>query len=183
MTGFKTMQTIEQFDVLTEPERRRRRTPEEKLAIVQETFEPGKSVSLVARQHGINEQGHSGDVVRDIMLAAVERRFGVPQTTAQIEWLSYNGSAYVDHRTRSFAKDLGLKPVITPVRSPQSNGMAESFVKTMKHDYIAFMNKPDVPTALLHLAAAFEHYNEQHPHSALKYRSPREFRRRAASAT
>jgi putative transposase len=59
--------------------------------------------------------------------------------------------------------------------------MAESFVKTMKHDYIAFMDKPDVATALAHLAAAFEHYNEHHPDSALKFRSPREFRRRAQS--
>jgi putative transposase len=39
--------------------------------------------------------------------------------------------------------------------------MAESFVKTIKHDYIAFMEKPDVPTALSHLAGAFEHYNER----------------------
>jgi transposase InsO family protein len=45
-------------------------------------------------------------------------------------------------------------------------------VKTIKHDYIAFMRKPDVPTALLHLAGAFQHYNERHPHKALKYRSP-----------
>ncbi len=53
--------------------------------------------------------------------------------------------------------------------------MAESFVKTIKHDYVAFMSKPDVSTALQNLAAAFEHYNERYPHSALKYRSPREF--------
>jgi putative transposase len=56
--------------------------------------------------------------------------------------------------------------------------MVESFVKTIKHDYITFMHKPDVPTALSHLAGAFEHYNERHPHRALKYRSPREFRKR-----
>ena len=55
--------------------------------------------------------------------------------------------------------------------------MAESFVKTIKCDYVAFMPKADVPTALQNLAIAFEHYNEQHPLSALKYRSPREFRR------
>jgi transposase len=40
-------------EVLTGPERRRRRTPAEKLAIVQETYEPGVTVSLVARRHGI----------------------------------------------------------------------------------------------------------------------------------
>jgi AbrB family looped-hinge helix DNA binding protein len=55
--------------------------------------------------------------------------------------------------------------------------MAESFVKTIKLDYVAHMPKPDRETALRNLAIAFEHYNEQHPHSALNHRSPREFRR------
>jgi len=49
--------------------------------------------------------------------------------------------------------------------------MAESFVKTMKRDYVAFMPKPDANTAAHNLALAFEHYNETHPRSALKYRS------------
>jgi len=40
-------------EVLVGPERRRRRTPSEKLAIVAETHEPGVTVSLVARRHGI----------------------------------------------------------------------------------------------------------------------------------
>lgn len=86
--------------------------------------------------------GHSGDVVRDVMLAAVEQRFGTTQATQTIEWLSDNGSAYIDHRTRSFARELGLEPLTTPVRSPQSNGMAEPFVKTMKHNYVAYMTSP-----------------------------------------
>lgn len=54
--------------------------------------------------------------------------------------------------------------------------MAESFVKPIKRDYLAFMPKPDISSAMQNLAIAFEHYNEQHPHSALKYRSPREYR-------
>lgn len=33
--------------------------------------------------------------------------------------------------------------------------MAESFVKTMKRDYIAFMPKPDAMTAVRNLAIAF----------------------------
>ncbi|MFC0574609.1 IS3 family transposase [Paraburkholderia solisilvae] len=128
--------------------------------------------------------GHSGDVVRDVMLAAVEHRFGnVQRAPAQIEWLSDNGSGYIADRTRAFASDIGLKPLTTPVCSPQSNGMAESFVKTMKRDYVAFMPKPDAVTAVRNLAVAFEHYNDKHPHSALKYRSPREFRRRTDSST
>ena len=70
-------------------------------------------------------------------------------------------------------------PVTTPVCSPR-NGMAESLVKTIKWDYVAHMPKPDAATALRNLGIAFEHDNEHHPHSALKYRgAPREFRRLA----
>ncbi|KWO52217.1 transposase [Burkholderia ubonensis] len=128
--------------------------------------------------------GHSGDIVRDVMLAAVENRFGNElHTPSEIEWLSDNGSGYTADDTRRFAVAIGLKPLTTPVCSPQSNGMAESFVKTMKRDYVAFMPKPDAATAARNLAIAFDHYNEKHPHSALKYRSPREFRRSMDSAT
>ena len=40
-------------EVLVGPERRRRWAPTEKLAIVSETYDPGMTVSLVARRHGI----------------------------------------------------------------------------------------------------------------------------------
>ena len=40
--------------VHTSPERRRRRAPAEKLAMVEETYAPGHTVSYVARKHGIN---------------------------------------------------------------------------------------------------------------------------------
>ncbi|WP_323922633.1 transposase, partial [Aeromonas caviae] len=41
-------------EVLTGAERRRRRTPQEKISIVQQTFEPGMTVSHVARLHDVN---------------------------------------------------------------------------------------------------------------------------------
>ena len=123
-------------------------------------------------------EGYTGDDVRDVMLAAVERRFGSALPGKPIQWLSDNGSAYTAALTRSFAREVGLEPVNTPVSSPQSNGMAESFVKTMKRDYVDYMPKPDARTAIRNLAIAFEHYNEHHPHSALRHHSPREFRRK-----
>ncbi|MBV8774067.1 MAG: transposase, partial [Deltaproteobacteria bacterium] len=43
---------IEQVEVITSVQRRRRWSAEEKAAIVQATYAPGMSVSLVARQHG-----------------------------------------------------------------------------------------------------------------------------------
>ena len=53
--------------------------------------------------------------------------------------------------------------------------MAENFVKTMQRDYISIMPKPDGLTAVKNLAEAFEYYNDWHPHSELRYRSPREY--------
>ncbi|SPZ88397.1 insertion sequence 2 OrfA protein [Shigella boydii] len=47
------------IDVLG-PEKRRRRTTQEKIAIVQQSFEPGMTVSLVARQHGVAASYFSG---------------------------------------------------------------------------------------------------------------------------
>ena len=44
---------IEQVEVITSVQRRRRWSADEKAAIVQETYAPGMSVSLVARRHGI----------------------------------------------------------------------------------------------------------------------------------
>src|SRR6516164_4858638 len=44
---------IEQVEVITSVQRRRRWSAEEKAAIVQETYAPGMSVSLVARRHGV----------------------------------------------------------------------------------------------------------------------------------
>lgn len=51
---FMTSTKQEVMEVLTGPERRRRWSSDEKLAMVRESLEPGKSVSMVARQHGVN---------------------------------------------------------------------------------------------------------------------------------
>ncbi len=51
---FKPNHNVEPVEVLTQPEQRRRRSVEEKLAIVRETFEPGATVSGVARRHQVN---------------------------------------------------------------------------------------------------------------------------------
>ncbi|WP_338384605.1 IS3 family transposase [Escherichia coli] len=125
--------------------------------------------------------GFDSETVQDVMLGAVERRFGNELPASPVEWLTDNGSCYRANETRQFARMLGLEPKNTAVRSPESNGIAESFVKTIKCDYISIMPKPDGLTAAKNLAEAFEHYNEWHPHSALGYRSPREYLRQQAS--
>ena len=122
-----------------------------------------------------SRSGISGEMIRDLMLESVERRFGAAHTPHPIQWLSDNGSAYRAHETIDFAIRLGLVPCFTPVRSPQSNGMSEAFVKTFKRDYVYIHDRPDARTVLAQLPRWFEDYNENHPHKALQLKSPREF--------
>jgi putative transposase len=129
-------------------------------------------------------KGLPGEPVREMLIEAVEQRFGAVEAIPEdhvLEFLSDNGGAYIAADTRSVARQLGLKPINTPVCSPQSNGMAESFVNTFKRDYVSRMDLRDAPTVMAQLPAAFEHFNEVHPHSSLKMRSPREFRRHQAA--
>jgi putative transposase len=126
--------------------------------------------------HVATTEGIKGEDVRDLMVAAVEQRFGqINQLATPIEWLTDNGSCYTATETRRFARDIGFLPLTTPVRSPQSNGMAEAFVRTFKRDYVEVRPKPDAETVIRTLRDSFDHYNALHPHRALGYRSPREF--------
>ncbi len=130
-----------------------------------------EAMSFLATTGGIR-----GEDVRDLMVAAVEHRFGrINRLPVTIEWLTDNGSCYIAGDTRSFARDIGLEPRTTPVESPQSNGMAEAFVRTIKRDYVRVSPRTDAPTVMRQLSSWFDHYNEVHPHKALGYRSPREF--------
>jgi putative transposase len=98
-----------------------------------------EAISWVATTGGID----SGDV-RDLMIESVERRFGlVNRLPLPIEWLSDNGSPYTARETRALAREIGLVPCTTPIESPQSNGMAEAFVKTLKRDYARVNPRPD----------------------------------------
>lgn len=120
--------------------------------------------------------GISAEDVRDLMVASVEHRFGqVNRLPRAIEWLTDNGSCYTARETRRFARDIGLVPRTTPIESPQSNGMAEAFVRTLKRDYVRVSPKPDARSVIEQLPGWIAHYNHVHPHRALGYRSPREY--------
>ena len=131
-----------------------------------------EAISWVATTGSID----SNDI-RDLMVESVERRFGLVNCLpVPIEWLSDNGSPYTARETRVIARVIGLVPRTTPIESPQSNGMAEAFVKTFKRDYARVHPRTDAATVLAQLHSWFEHYNAVHPHKALNYRSPRQFR-------
>jgi transposase InsO family protein len=130
-------------------------------------------MSYVATTKGI-----TSEMVKDLIAESIECRFGmVDHVPHGIEWLTDNGSAYTAHDTVRFARMMGLEVCTTPYYSPESNGMAESFIKTFKRDYVELNDIPDAQTVMKKLPLWFEDYNEYHPHKGLKMRSPREHRR------
>jgi putative transposase len=128
-------------------------------------------------------RGIGGIAVRDLMLLAVEHRFGTLVAQQPVEWLADNGSCFTANETIAFAHAIRLVPCFTPVRSPESNGIAEAFVKTFKRDYVRLNPRPDPAAVMAALDSWFEDYNEMHPHRALGMRSPRQFIRAHHPAT
>jgi putative transposase len=70
------------------------------------------------------------------MIQSVDGRFEGGKTSRNIQWLSDRGSIYRAADTKNLARDLGLISNFTAAYSPQSNGMSEAFVGTLKRDYV-----------------------------------------------
>jgi transposase InsO family protein len=122
--------------------------------------------------------GVDGAMVRDLMVETIEARFGsVSQAPKRIQWLTDNGPGYIAHETVECARSLNLEPCTTPSYSPESNGMAEAFVKTFKRDYVWSADLTDARRVMEQLPQWFDDYNEVAPHKGLKMLSPRQFRR------
>jgi putative transposase len=102
-----------------------------------------EAISWVATTAGI-----SGEMIRDMMVRCVEQRFDTIRAPHPVQWLSDTGSIFAAHKTIEIALALNLAPCFTPVESPESNGMAEAFVKTLKRDYVRISSIPDAAAAL-----------------------------------
>lgn len=125
--------------------------------------------------------GFTAEMAQSALLTAIETRFNT-QKAPNLEWLTDNGSCFIAKDTLAFAREVGVISCFTPVRSPESNGMAEAFVKTIKRDYASVKQLPNACHAIKEMSGWIEDYNEYAPHKGLKWLSPRQFRRKRASA-
>lgn len=115
--------------------------------------------------------------IQQLMHRAVAGRFGVGgRPDVPIQWLSDNGSIYTALDTLCTAERLHLVPITTPSGSPESNGMSEAFVNTLRRDYIAGADLSTAAVVLEQVASWITDYNAVAPHSALGYRSPHQYR-------
>jgi putative transposase len=118
--------------------------------------------------------------VQNIMIGAVERRFNEYRAPRQIQFLSDRGAIYRAQQTTSLAASLNLQSCFTMAYSPESNGMAESLVKTMKRDYVYTNDCVDSHAVLKMLPEWFNDYNLNAPHSALGMLSPIEYKQKVS---
>jgi transposase InsO family protein len=119
--------------------------------------------------------GMSGKNIQDLMLETVEYRFGKPKAEQEVQWLTDNGSCYTAKGTVALGKCLGLDIRTTLPYSPESNGVAEAFVKTFKRDYALVGDLRDPIRVMEQLPNWFKDYNENAPHKGLKMLSPRQY--------
>lgn len=115
--------------------------------------------------------------IQDLMVMSVENRFPLLKTPREIQFLSDRGSIYRAKETVAIGRTLGLKSCFTAAYSPQSNGMSEAFVNTLKRDYVYTSDCFDADAVLKMLPGWIEDYNNNAPHSGLGMQSPREYRK------
>ena len=112
------------------------------------------------------------------MTECIEVRFSLHNSLPhKLQWLSDNGPAYVARQTINFGRSLGFEMCTTAPYSPQSNGMAEAFVKTFKRDYVYVADLSSAEKIIEGLPGWFDDYNNNAPHKGLKMFSPRAFLR------
>jgi len=131
-----------------------------------------EALAVVAEARGI-----TGGDVRRLIRQAVFARFGAQPPTQPIQWLSDNEAIYTALETVIQAERLGLTPITTPVASPESNGIAEAFVHTLRRDYLDGADRASAERILEQIPAWIADYNANAPHSSLGMRSPLEYRR------
>jgi len=115
--------------------------------------------------------------IQNLMIQSVDARFEGGKTIRDIQWLSDRGSIYRALDTKQLGIDLGLVCCFTAAYSPQSNGMSEAFVGTLKRDYVYTNDCFDADAVLEMLPGWFKDYNEEAPHSGLGMMSPLEYKK------
>jgi putative transposase len=124
----------------------------------------------------VSTRGIDGGMIQDLMAETLLYRFGkVNEVPHKIQWLTDNGPCYIARETILFGRSIGLEICTTRPYNPESNGMAEAFVKTFKRDYVWLGDLSSAEAVIKQLPKWFDDYNHQAPHKGLKMMSPKQY--------
>ncbi len=131
--------------------------------------------------HAVAGSGIGGSMVSDLMLEAVETRFAALRAPSPLEWLTDNGSAYTARETRDFDDDAQSRALLHSCAEPA----IERHLRELRQNLQTRLCSHQRLAGCADRAAKegrmrCEDYNDNHPHSGLKMRSPREFIRAQA---
>ena len=111
--------------------------------------------------------------IGELLREALFQRFAHQRQQAEgLEFLTDNGPEFISDSLQQLLKKLGLMACRTPCRSPQSNGLVESFFGSLKRDYLAHQPLETLTQACQLVPAWITHYNTVAPHSALAMLAP-----------
>jgi putative transposase len=130
-----------------------------------------EAISFVARKKPLLAED-----IQELLITTVENRFEGTRAPRQVEFLSDRGAIYRAYNVQTLARSLNLKSCFTAPYSPESNGMAEAFVNTIKRDYVYTNDCDTADNVLKMIKDWFKDYNTNAPHSALGMKSPMEYR-------
>jgi transposase InsO family protein len=83
---------------------------------------------------------------------------------------------------RARAKALGIETVLTPVRAPRANGVAERVIGSLRRECLDHVIPVDERHLCTILAEYVEYYNRDRPHRTLRLATPQpQTRSRAGS--
>lgn len=126
------------------------------------------------------------EFTRESLCIRVERRLKSEDVRLTLEVLfgdygipcylrSDNGSEFIARCLQDWLNEQGTKPLFIEPGSPWQNGKCESFNGRFRDECLNLEWFDSLREAQVVIEAWREHYNEERPHSALKYQSPRQF--------
>jgi len=126
------------------------------------------------------------EFTRESLCIRVERRLRSEDVRLTLELLfkdygvpmylrSDNGSEFIARCLQGWLEIQGTKPLFIEPGSPWQNGKCESFNGRFRDECLNLEWFESLKEAQVVIEAWREHYNQERPHSALNYLSPRQF--------
>lgn len=121
-------------------------------------------------------RGRAKEAGRSLEEACLERFGTLRPAGATPTVRSDNGLIYQSRRFRAACRDYRLEQEFITPYPPEQTGIIERFFCSLKEDCVWQHNFVSFEHARGELSAWIRWYNEERPHQARGYRSPREFR-------
>ena len=116
-------------------------------------------------------------VVQRMIQEALVKRFEMERIPegVKLQFLTDNGSEYIDKELVAWMESVGFEVCNTPVRSPESNGVSEAVNRWIRADYINQNLCANFEDVRLRMPDWIEDYNTVCPHERLGGVSAKEY--------